>query len=70
VLIAPRVIETDMSNFTKTESGRRLTLAMQALNRIGQRAGRLAFSANVAPIIVQAQIQHARYNHYYRNTWK
>ena len=33
---APGVIETDMSNFTKTESGRRLTLAMQALNRIGQ----------------------------------
>ena len=35
--VAPGVIETDMFNFTKTESGRRLTLAMQALNRIGQR---------------------------------
>jgi 3-oxoacyl-[acyl-carrier protein] reductase len=34
--VAPGVIETDMSNFTKTESGRRITLAMQALNRIGQ----------------------------------
>jgi 3-oxoacyl-[acyl-carrier protein] reductase len=34
--VAPGVIETDMSNFTKTESGRRLTLTMQALNRIGQ----------------------------------
>jgi hypothetical protein len=28
------VIETDMSNFTKTESGRSLTLGMQALKRI------------------------------------
>ena len=34
--VAPGVIETDMSNFTKTESGRSLTLAMQALKRIGQ----------------------------------
>jgi len=34
--IAPGVIETDMSNFTKTEAGRGLTLSMQALKRIGQ----------------------------------
>jgi 3-oxoacyl-[acyl-carrier protein] reductase len=34
--IAPGVIETDMSNFTKTEGGRGLTLSMQALKRIGQ----------------------------------
>jgi len=34
--VAPGVIETDMSNFTKTEAGRRLTLTMQALKRIGQ----------------------------------
>jgi 3-oxoacyl-[acyl-carrier protein] reductase len=34
--VAPGVIETDMSNFTKTESGRSLTLAMQALKRVGQ----------------------------------
>lgn len=34
--IAPGVIETDMSNFTKTEGGRNLTLNMQALKRIGQ----------------------------------
>jgi 3-oxoacyl-[acyl-carrier protein] reductase len=34
--VAPGVIETDMSNFTKTEAGRSLTLAMQALKRIGQ----------------------------------
>jgi NAD(P)-dependent dehydrogenase (short-subunit alcohol dehydrogenase family) len=34
--VAPGVIETDMSNFTKTEAGREATLAMQALKRIGQ----------------------------------
>jgi NAD(P)-dependent dehydrogenase (short-subunit alcohol dehydrogenase family) len=34
--IAPGVIETDMSNFTKTEAGRNLTLEMQALKRIGR----------------------------------
>jgi NAD(P)-dependent dehydrogenase (short-subunit alcohol dehydrogenase family) len=34
--IAPGVIETDMSNFTKTEAGRSLTLGIQALKRIGQ----------------------------------
>ncbi|ADW68241.1 SDR family NAD(P)-dependent oxidoreductase [Granulicella tundricola] len=34
--VAPGVIETDMSNFTKTEGGRNLALGMQALKRIGQ----------------------------------
>jgi NAD(P)-dependent dehydrogenase (short-subunit alcohol dehydrogenase family) len=34
--VAPGVIETDMSNFTKTESGRNIALGMQALKRIGQ----------------------------------
>jgi 3-oxoacyl-[acyl-carrier protein] reductase len=34
--VAPGVIETDMSNFTKTEAGRDLTLGMQALKRIGK----------------------------------
>jgi NAD(P)-dependent dehydrogenase (short-subunit alcohol dehydrogenase family) len=34
--VAPGVIETDMSNFTKTEGGRNLTLEMQALKRIGK----------------------------------
>ena len=34
--VAPGVIETDMSNFTKTEAGRNLTLNMQALKRIGK----------------------------------
>src|SRR6202047_4094524 len=34
--IAPGVIDTDMSNFTKTEAGREVALEMQALKRIGQ----------------------------------
>jgi 3-oxoacyl-[acyl-carrier protein] reductase len=34
--VAPGVINTDMSNFTKTEAGREATLGMQALKRIGK----------------------------------
>jgi NAD(P)-dependent dehydrogenase (short-subunit alcohol dehydrogenase family) len=34
--IAPGVIDTDMSNFTKTEAGREVALGMQALKRIGK----------------------------------
>jgi 3-oxoacyl-[acyl-carrier protein] reductase len=34
--VAPGVIETDMSNFTKTETGRALALNMQSLKRIGK----------------------------------
>jgi 3-oxoacyl-[acyl-carrier protein] reductase len=34
--VAPGVIDTDMSNFTKTEAGRDVTLEMQALKRIGK----------------------------------
>src|SRR5438132_1147276 len=34
--VAPGVVETDMSNFAKTESGRNLTLDMQALKRVAQ----------------------------------
>jgi 3-oxoacyl-[acyl-carrier protein] reductase len=34
--VAPGVIDTDMSNFTKTEAGREVTLGMQALRRIGK----------------------------------
>jgi NAD(P)-dependent dehydrogenase (short-subunit alcohol dehydrogenase family) len=34
--VAPGVIDTDMSNFTKTEDGRKTVMAMQALKRIGQ----------------------------------
>jgi len=34
--IAPGVIDTDMSNFTKTEAGREAALGMQALKRLGK----------------------------------
>jgi len=34
--VAPGVIDTDMSNFTKTEAGRDVTLEMHALKRIGK----------------------------------
>jgi NAD(P)-dependent dehydrogenase (short-subunit alcohol dehydrogenase family) len=34
--VAPGIIDTDMSNFTKTEAGRDTALAMQALKRIGK----------------------------------
>jgi predicted SnoaL-like aldol condensation-catalyzing enzyme len=34
--VAPGAIETEMSNFTKTEAGREVTLGMQALKRIGK----------------------------------
>jgi 3-oxoacyl-[acyl-carrier protein] reductase len=34
--VAPGVIDTDMSSFTKTEAGREAALGMQALKRIGK----------------------------------
>jgi 3-oxoacyl-[acyl-carrier protein] reductase len=34
--VAPGVIDTDMSNFTKTQEGRAVVMAMQTLKRIGQ----------------------------------
>jgi 3-oxoacyl-[acyl-carrier protein] reductase len=34
--VAPGIVETDMSSFTKTETGREFTLSMQALKRIAQ----------------------------------
>ena len=34
--VAPGVIDTDMSNFTKTEAGREVALGMQALKRISR----------------------------------
>jgi NAD(P)-dependent dehydrogenase (short-subunit alcohol dehydrogenase family) len=33
--VAPGIIDTDMSNFTKTEAGRTAALEMQALKRLG-----------------------------------
>jgi 3-oxoacyl-[acyl-carrier protein] reductase len=34
--VAPGVIDTDMSNFSKTEAGRNIVVGMQALKRIGE----------------------------------
>jgi 3-oxoacyl-[acyl-carrier protein] reductase len=34
--VAPGVVETDMSNYTKTEAGREVALGMQALKRVAQ----------------------------------
>ena len=34
--VAPGVIDTDMSSFTKTETGREVALGMQALKRLGK----------------------------------
>jgi NAD(P)-dependent dehydrogenase (short-subunit alcohol dehydrogenase family) len=49
--IAPGIVDTDMSNFTKTEAGREVTLGMQALKRIGKPediAGVVAFMVSDA----------------------
>ena len=34
--VAPGIVETDTSNFTKTDAGRDFTLGMQALKRLAQ----------------------------------
>jgi 3-oxoacyl-[acyl-carrier protein] reductase len=34
--VAPGIVDTDISNFTKTETGREIALGMQALKRIAQ----------------------------------
>jgi 3-oxoacyl-[acyl-carrier protein] reductase len=34
--VAPGVVATDMSNFTKTEAGREVVLGLQALKRVAQ----------------------------------
>jgi NAD(P)-dependent dehydrogenase (short-subunit alcohol dehydrogenase family) len=49
--VAPGVVETDMSSFAKTDSGKDFTLAMQALKRVAQPddiAGAIAFLASDA----------------------
>jgi NAD(P)-dependent dehydrogenase (short-subunit alcohol dehydrogenase family) len=47
--VAPGVVETDMSNFTKTEEGRNITLGMQAIKRLAHPddiAGAVTFLAS------------------------
>ena len=47
--VAPGVVQTDMSNFTRTDAGRDFTLGMQALKRLAEPddiAGAVAFLAS------------------------
>jgi NAD(P)-dependent dehydrogenase (short-subunit alcohol dehydrogenase family) len=52
--VAPGVIDTDMSNFAKTEEGRVSILGMQALKRIGQ-------PGDVAPVVAFLASDEARW---------
>jgi len=52
--VAPGVVETDMSNFTKTEAGRDVTLDMQALKRLAQ-------PDDIAPAVVFLASDDARW---------
>jgi NAD(P)-dependent dehydrogenase (short-subunit alcohol dehydrogenase family) len=52
--VAPGVIDTDMSNFTKTEEGRAVVMGMQSLKRIGQ-------PADVASVIAFLASDEARW---------
>src|SRR3989475_10269549 len=52
--IAPGVIDTDMSNFAKTEEGKTFALGMQALKRIGK-------PDDVAPVVTFLASDDARW---------
>jgi 3-oxoacyl-[acyl-carrier protein] reductase len=52
--VAPGVVETGMSNFTKTATGRHRTLSMQALKRIAQ-------PADIADVIAFLASEEARW---------
>ena len=52
--VAPGVIDTDMSNFTKTEEGRAAVMGTRALKRIGQ-------SDDVASVIAFLVSEEARW---------
>jgi 3-oxoacyl-[acyl-carrier protein] reductase len=52
--VAPGVVETDMSNFTKTDAGRDLTLNIQALKRIAQ-------PDDIAPVVAFLASDAARW---------
>ena len=53
-VIAPGVVETDMSNFAKTDEGKTFVLGMQALKRIGQ-------PADVGPVVAFLASDAARW---------
>jgi 3-oxoacyl-[acyl-carrier protein] reductase len=52
--VAPGVVDTEMSNFTKTTAGREATLAMQALKR-------MATPADIAPVVAFLASDGARW---------
>src|SRR5205807_6858095 len=52
--VAPGVIDTDMSNFTKTEAGRETALGMQALKRLAQ-------PDDIAPVVAFLASEDARW---------
>ena len=52
--VAPGVVETDMSNFTKTDAGRDFTLGMQALKRLAQ-------PDDIAPVVAFLASDEARW---------
>lgn len=59
--IAPGVVDTDMSSFTKIEAGRAATLGMQALKRIAQPddiGGAVAFLASDAARWITGETLH------------
>jgi 3-oxoacyl-[acyl-carrier protein] reductase len=52
--VAPGVVETEMSNFTKTAAGREVTLGMQALKRMAQ-------PDDIAPVVAFLASDDARW---------
>jgi NAD(P)-dependent dehydrogenase (short-subunit alcohol dehydrogenase family) len=59
--VAPGVVETDMSNFAKTDAGRDFTLGIQALKRVAQPddiAGAIAFLASDEARWITGDILH------------
>jgi 3-oxoacyl-[acyl-carrier protein] reductase len=52
--VAPGVVETDMSNFTKTEAGREVVLGIQALKRLAQ-------PDDIAPVVAFVASDDARW---------
>ena len=52
--VAPGVVETEMSNFTKTEAGRDVALGMQALKRLAQ-------PDDIAPVVAFLASDDARW---------
>jgi NAD(P)-dependent dehydrogenase (short-subunit alcohol dehydrogenase family) len=52
--VAPGAVDTDMSNFVKTEAGREFTLGMQALKRVAQ-------PDDIAPVVAFLASDDARW---------